>query len=1176
MALCAPAMAQTVTSQVRAEFRTTPRSLITRAVDRSRLATTEGAVSGEVATAQDLGARDPSAAMEHIQLVLQRPQERQAAFDAEVIALHQHGNASYHQWLTPETIGAEFGPSASDLATLTQYLQSEGFTVNSAGKSGMYVDFSGTVAQVQASFHTEIHNLRMATGEERYSAVRDAELPETLAPFVAGFVSLGNISPHTDLVPMRTPIQPRKAGAAQSNAQPDDTSGSSYYVGAQDFYTIYNEAPLISGGTVNGSGITIALLEETDINTADVTTFRTTMGVLPATPTLTVQHGAGSVACADPGITSKDEESEAALDAEWSGAVAPAASLLFMSCKTASTAGIFLSAEAVIDNNLATTMSLSYGNTEVGDASTNTFLSNLWEQATAQGETVVISTGDAGSANSRDQNKKYASHGLAVNAFASTAYNVAAGGTDFQDDYNELEGDSAYDRANYWAATNGAGDSSALSYVAETTWNDTCASSILSYHFEGNTTPNALCDDTTNGPNYYATGGGGGGVSILQPRPSWQNGTVYGIPPTSTYNNRLLPDISLFASNGIWTHALDYYQSDASSSMEQAGGTSFVAPQLAGVFALIAQSSKERLGQPNFVLYSMAGAEFGTSSYTGNCNGSGASGVGTTSTVPAGTCIFYDIQTSNNSQACRAGSTNCYSDSGGYGILSTSTSAADAAYNAGQGFDLATGIGSLNIANMVNNWQSAAADGTSYTPTVTLGTTAASYTYGLPAAITYTATVSGAGSFPTGSVTFSGSGTISTLGTDALAESTGCSTGATCTESAAQAYTPPATLAPGSYTISGAYLSTNENYVSGSGTISLTVSEQTPTVTVGAVSLPYGTATANFSASIAYAGSGAAPSGGLTFKVDSGNAVMASCSGSSSPLTCTLSGYNISALASGAHTITATTLTDGNYAAATGSNILTLTVPPTITFTVPNHHTLDTAFSVSASSNSAGAITYSVVSGPATINGSTVTLTGVAGTVVLQASQAASGLYLAGAQDANFSVIAGSVWFGDNTDSLSVFDLTGVALTGSSGFSGGGVGSIAGPLGLAFDSSGNMWVASSSGVSEFTRQGVAVSSTPYTGGGISNPQAVAVDGAGQVWVANASGTVSVLSNTGAAVSPASGYSGPGSAPAGIAIDISGSVWVPSSTANTVTRILGAAAPVAPLATGAASGLGVRP
>jgi hypothetical protein len=1179
-----PVAAQTATGPVRAEFRTAPRPLIARPIDRSRLAATAGAVSGEAAGAEDLGVRDASAPMEHMQLVLQRPQERQAAFDAEVVALHQRGNPSYHKWLTPETIGAEFGPSASDIAALTVYLQAEGFTVNGVGKSGMFVDFSGTVAQVQASFHTEIHNLRLATGEERYSAVRDAQLPEALMPLVAGFVSLNNISPHPTVVPMRAAVQAVNTGAAQSNAGPDDTSGGNYDVGAQDFYTIYNETPLIDGGT-NGSGVTVALLEETDINTADVTSFRTMTGVVPATPALTVQHGSTSIACSDPGITSTDEESEAVLDTEWAGAAAPASSLLFMSCATASTSGIFLSAEAVIDNNLATTMSLSYGETEVGDSSTNAFLSNLWEQATAQGETVVISAGDAGSANSRDQNKSIAGHGLAVNSFASTAYNVAAGGTDFQDYYNELEGDSSYNRAHYWAGSNGSGDSSALGYVAETTWNDTCASSILSFYYEANSTPNALCDDTTHGPNYHATGGAGGGVSILQPRPSWQNGTVYGIPPTSTYNNRLLPDVSLFAANGLWSHALDFYQSDTSGSMQLAGGTSFVSPQLAGIFALIAQSTGERLGQPNFVLYNMAGAEYGTTSYVDGCNGSGASlssvgnggsEVGTTNSAPASTCVFYDIETSNISQACRAGSKNCYTDSGSTGILSTSTSAADPAYNTGQGFDLATGIGSLNIANLVGNWQNAAAGGVTYTPTVTIGASAASYTYGLPAAITYTATVSGAGSFPTGSVTFSGSAAISTIGTDALAESSGCSTGATCTESAGQGFTPAATLAGGSYTITGAYLSTNENYVSGSGTTSLTVNEQTPTVTVGALSLPYGTATTGFSANVAYTGSGAAPSGGLTFKVDSGATVTASCSGGASPLTCTYSGYDISALAPGTHTITATTVSDGNYAAATGSNTLTLTVPPSITFSVPNHHTLDAAFSVSASSNSAGALAYSVVSGPATIVGSTVTLTGAAGTVELQALQSASGLYLAGSQTASFSVIAGSVWFGDSTSSLSVFDLTGIALTGSGGFSGGGVGTVAGPLGLAFDASGDMWVASSTGVSAFTPQGSAVSSTPYTGGGVSNPEAIAVDGSGQVWVANGNGTVSVLSNAGAAVSPAGGYPGPGSAPAGIAIDISGSVWVPSSTANTVTRILGAAAPVVPLATGAASGPGVRP
>jgi hypothetical protein len=1179
--LTVQAAGQAAAPPVRPEFSTPPRSLITQPIDRTRTLPILGAVHPEAAAAQDLGLRDPAAPMEHIHLVLRRPQERQAAFDAEVDALHQPGNASYHQWLTPETIGAEFGPSTSDLATLTAYLQSEGFTVNRIGASGAYVDFTGTVAQVQRSFHTEIHNLLLATGEERYSAVTEAQLPEALAPLVAGFLSLSNIAPH----PMLSRKVPRvpPPGAAQTPPHPNDTEGGEYYVGAQDFYTIYNEQPLITAGTNTGSGITIALLEETDIDTADVTAFRTTMGVSPATPLLTVQHGSSSVACSDPGITSTDEEGEAVIDTEWSGTVAPAANLLFMSCATASTYGIFLSAEAVIENNLATTMSLSYGNTEVGDASTNTFLSNLWEQAAAQGQTVVVSSGDAGSANSQDQAKSIARHGLAVNAFASTLYNVAAGGTDFQDLYNQYEGDTGFEVSNYWAASNAANLSSALGYVPETTWNDTCASSILIYYHEsGSTDPNALC----SAGQYLATAGGGGGASILQPRPSWQTATVSGIPAaTGAYNFRLLPDVSLFAANGIWSHALDYYQSDVSTSMQQAGGTSFVAPQLAGVFALIAQKTGERLGQPNYVLYSMAGVEYGTSTYApgSTCNGSGNStsiadpNVGVTVTIPASTCIFYDIETSNISQGCRNGSKNCYTESGGDdGILSTSTTAADVAYPAGQGFDLATGIGSINIANLVANWQNAAAGGVSYTPTVTVTATAASYTYGLPSSITYTATVSGTGSFPTGSITFSGSPTISTIGTDALAESAGCSTGGACTESTTQSFTPTANLAGGSYTISGAYSSTNENYANGTGTTTLTVNPQTPTVTVAALSIPFDTASANFSATIAYTGSGVAPSAGLTFRVDSGAAVTATCTDSASPLTCTYTGYNTSSLAVGSHTITATSLADTNYALATGTNTLTVMPLPTITFSVSSHHTLDAPFTVSATSNSSGAITYSVVSGPATISGNTVTLTGAPGTVELQASQAAAGIYAAGTQNASFMVIAGSLWLGNSTGSLSAFDLMGNTLTGSSGFTGAGVGTIATPLGMAFDSSGSMWVASSGGISKFTWQGTAVSSMPYTGAGIASPEAIAIDGAGQVWVANANGTVSVLTNSGAAVSPSSGYSGPGTTPAGIAIDTSGSVWVPSSTANTVTRILGTAAPVVPLATGAATTPGVEP
>jgi subtilase family serine protease len=325
-----------------------------------------------------------------------------------------------------------------------------------------------------------------------------AEVPEALGPLVVGFVSLSNISPHPMLSGLVAKAQPRGGtapdGATSSGPVPNDTEGGEYYVGAQDFYTIYNETPLLTGGTT-GAGVTVALLEETDINTADVTAFRTMLGVSPATPALTAQFGMPSGPCTDPGITSTGEESEAVLDAEWAGAAAPGATLLFMSCATTTTAGIFLSAEEVIENNLATTMSLSYGSTEVNEATTDQALSNLWEEATAQGQTVVISAGDAGSANSADQDKSIARHGLAVNGYASTAYNVAAGGKDFQDLYNQYEGDSGFEVGNYWLGSNGSGGSSALSYVPETPWNNTCASSIMNnYYADGNPDPNALCN----------------------------------------------------------------------------------------------------------------------------------------------------------------------------------------------------------------------------------------------------------------------------------------------------------------------------------------------------------------------------------------------------------------------------------------------------------------------------------------------------------------------------------------------------------------------------------------------------------------------------------------------------------------------------------------------------------
>ena len=269
-----------------------------------------------------------------------------------------------------------------------------------------------------------------------------------------------------------------------------------------------------------------------------------------------------------------------------------------------------------------------------------------------------------------------------MNGFASTLYNVAAGGTDFQDYYNQLEGDTAFDRSHYWNSSNGTGRSSAKSYVAETPWNDTCASSILSYYEEsGNTDPNALCDDRLQ---FLSTGGGGGGVSIYQPRPSWQNGTVYGIPPTSTYNFRLLPDVSLFAANGLWTHALDYYQSDT-GGLQQAGGTSFVAPQLAGVFALIAQKTGRTAGPAG--LRALQHGRRGVRDYQLHGREAPATAAAKTAEPEAtmesprrlrqARAFFTTFRPATFRRHAVAGSPNCYTATGeSYGILSTSTTSA--------------------------------------------------------------------------------------------------------------------------------------------------------------------------------------------------------------------------------------------------------------------------------------------------------------------------------------------------------------------------------------------------------------------------------------------------------------------------------------------------------------------
>ncbi len=573
--------------------------------------------------------------------------------------------------------------------------------------------------------------------------------------------------------------------------------------------------------------------------------------------------------------------------------------------------------------------------------------------------------------------------------------------------------------------------------------------------------------------------------------------------------------------------------------------------------------------------------EYGTDTPTGACNGSGALGTGSTGSLPDSNCIFHDIETGNISQPCSTNSVNCYVDSGSYGILATNPSTnlstnppAQAAYSAGEGYDLATGLGSINITNLVDNWQRTNKSAL-FTPAVTLATSLASYTYGVPTAIIYTATVSGTGSFPTGSVAFSGSPAIGAIGAaNELSISAGCEDAGNCTESTTQSYLPLATLAGGSYTITATYSPTNENYTGGSGAIGLTINKQSPTLVANNASTPFGNATVRLTAMLSFTGAGDVPTGGVNFSVNGGSVVPGACNGTTSPITCTAS-YPVASLAAGNYRMSVSYPGDVNYNAIgpVTAAVSVYSNPSALRFTVasPQHTMLPTIDLSAYSNNTSGPLTFSVVSGPATVQGSVATLTG-AGTVELEVSQAAGTVYSLTTATTTFTVLAGSIWIADSGGGISIFDLLGNSISTRSVFGATGAGTIATPQGVAFDSSGDLWVASSAGVSEFNRYGAASTSIPLTVGGVSNPLSLAIDGDGTVWVANANGSVSAISHTGTALSPGTGYAvgAHASTSGGIAIDLSGNVWVTNNAGNTVTEMLGAAAPVAPLSTSLAN------
>ncbi|HEY5328345.1 MAG TPA: protease pro-enzyme activation domain-containing protein [Acidobacteriaceae bacterium] len=661
------------------------------AIDPSQLSEVQGNVPHQARGATDQGAAPGNLALTEMSLRFNMTQAQENALTQLLRDQQNPSSGRYQQWLTPEQFAAQFGLAPADIQKVSNWLTSRGFSVTGVARGGTFLRFTGTVAQAQNAFHTQIHRMSV-NGESHFANVTDPQLPTAVAS-VTGLI--------TGLHDFRLKPRVREKITPAVTVNPLYTSAASgnHFLAPADFWTIYDEANLINGGT-NGSGVTVAVMGQTDITLSDINTFRT-LGGLPAygtaagQPTFTVKVTSGS----DPGKSTKDF-TEAELDVEWSGATGPNANIVYVNTTNVIDGSLTDTIDKANDTTLfpgyPSIISLSYGlcESQVGLADLN-YYNTLIQQASAQGQTVVASAGDAGAtdcdSSNGSNNITIATLGLAVDWPAVLPGVTAIGGTTFNDTASP---------ALYWSATNNAANnSSALSYIPETAWNESIADGDLS--------------------------SGGGGASAYFTKPYWQVGT--GVPADSA---RDVPDIALQATlnhdavlicTSDGTAPGDFCTGgtykNASGSHDIVGGTSVGAPSFAGLMSLVVQRAGHPVGNANPTIYALANSTYYST-------------------------VFHDVTTGDNKSPCTAGSTNC--PAGG-----------SIGYSAGVGYDLATGWGSLDAFNLVNDWSLV-------TPlTSPIGLTLSTTTLtGTPSAvvqgtnIAFTSTTTGLGAPPTGTVQF--------------------------------------------------------------------------------------------------------------------------------------------------------------------------------------------------------------------------------------------------------------------------------------------------------------------------------------------------------------------------------------------------------------------------------------
>ncbi len=580
----------------------------------------------------DAGLMPQSTRIEGMSINFSRSAAQQAALDTLLVAQQDRTSPLYHQWLTPDAFAAQFGAAASDLQTVQNWLTSQGFSVDSPSRGLNRITFTGTEAQVEAAFGAQLHYFTV-DNVKHFAPASNLSVPASLAGVVESIGNISSFQPHSHI---------------RRSASPAFTSGqtSNHFLTPKDVATIYDINPAYTAG-YTGAGQSIAIVGQSAVLLSDVANFKTAAGVSSPAPVPVLYPGTGA------STLKTGDEAESDLDLEYSGTIAPGATVYFVYTGASSNYGAFDALVYAVINDIAPIISSSYGECELDLGSANyAYYNQYLQQAAAQGQTVLSASGDEGSTDCYGETTTAATEiALAVDFPGSSAWVTSVGGTEISASNNTSTSST------YWSS-NGTTDvlSSALIYIPELAWNDDSTSQLSS---------------------------GGGGVSVLTTRPSWQTGTIGGVAfPAGTM--RLVPDISLMASpaepgylycssdsggTGIQGSCSNSgFRDGNGTNLTVAGGTSFAAPIFAGMMALINQATKSTgQGALGPILYPLAA---NTTTYA---------------------AAFHDITVGNNACTTSPATLSCASS----GLTN---------YVTATGYDEATGLGSVDLYKLLTAW----------------------------------------------------------------------------------------------------------------------------------------------------------------------------------------------------------------------------------------------------------------------------------------------------------------------------------------------------------------------------------------------------------------------------------------------------------------------------------------